>query len=150
MAKERSESSKYQSRYGGGWVSPAQYLTECLCILIAKQEKKELGDNFWQKSPWNKIFRTQITMVNRLLKEYSAEIILATMRDKRCWKMRSFGARWLLNPLLEEKQREHDAIAAQQSNTVREKTSTTEKPRKAAKKKKSLLANLRDIENDDD
>ena len=147
MAKDRSNTSRFPSRSNGGWVTPAQYLTECLCVLIAKQQKKNIGDNFWQKEPWTGIFRRQVPMANKLLKQHSADIILSVMRDRRCWKMRSFGANWLIRPLLAEKQREHDAAMAQQTETKMVKTSTTQKPQRIRLGKKSLFASLKEAEN---
>lgn len=145
MAKNRTDKSRYPSNYGGGWVSAAQYVTECLCVLIAKQEKKELQDKFWNKEPWNKIFRRQVPLAIKLLEEYHPEVVLSVLRDKKCRKIRSFGARYILDSLLKEKQREYDAKLAQQSGKTKEKTPTTQKPRKNSNNKKSLHARLRDI-----
>ncbi len=150
MAKERTDKSRFPSRYDGGWVSNAQYLTECLCVLIAKNEKKELFDNFWQKEPWTAIFRRQVPLAVKLLQIYDADIILAAMRDRRCWKMRSFGAKWLLEPLLKEKQRQYDAKAIVQKNTTTlTDTSTTKRPRRPVSTKagkKSLFTQLKNID----
>jgi len=146
MANNRTQASNFQSRYGGGFVSPPQYLTECLCILIAKAERKQLCDNFWNKAPWTSIFRRQVPLAVKLLKKHDAGVILAAMRDRRCWKMRSFGANWLLGPLLEEKQREQNAQVAQQSERTMTKTSTVAKPRRISKGKKSLFSQLKEAE----
>ena len=145
MAKQRSEKSSFPSRYDGGWVSPAQYLVECLCVLIAKCEKKNLQSNFWNNEPWKAVFRRQVPLAVKLLKEYPAKVILAAMRDRRCWKMRSFGARFMLDPLLKEKMREHKAQESQQSGEIMEKTSTVQKPQRVKRGKKSLFAILKDI-----
>lgn len=145
MAQNRSEDSRYPSNYGGGWVTPAQYLTECLCVLIAKNEKTGLLDNFWNQEPWTTIFRRQVPLAVKLLKEYPAEVILAAMRDRRCWKMRSFGARFMLDPLLKQKDRERKAKEAQQSGTTMTKTSTVQKPQRIRRGKKSLYSKLKDL-----
>jgi len=146
MAKTRTESSRFPSKWGGGWVSPSQYITECLCVLIAKRERKELDDQFWQREPWTAIFRRQVPLAVKLLREHPPEVILSTLRDRRCWKIQSFGANWLLKPLLKQKQREYDAQVAQQSNDIKTKVSTTEKPRHIARKKKSLFNQLKEAE----
>jgi predicted RNA-binding protein with PIN domain len=146
MATNRTTASRFESRYGGGFVTPAQYITECLCVLIARSNRKELQDNFWNDDEWRKTFRYQVTLANRLLKKYPPEVILATLRDRRCWKVKSFGANWLLGPILKEKQQEHDAQVAQQSETVRTKTSTVQKPRRVSTGKKSLFTQLKEAE----
>ena len=146
MAKQRSEKSRYPSQYGGGWVSAAQYLTECLCVLIAKQGKKELLDNFWNEKQWTAIFRRQAGLAAKLLKIHPPEVILNALRDRRCWKIRSFGANWLIGPLLAEKQRAYDATVAQQSDTVMTKTSTVQKPQRIPRGSKSLFSQLKEAE----
>ena len=146
MATNRTEDSRFQSNYGGGWVTPAQYLTECLCVLIAKQQRKELSDKFWNNEPWTKIFRRQVGLANKMLKKHPAKVILAAMRDRRCWKVNSFGANWAFGPLLAEKQKEHDAQVAQQTNNVPEKRSTVQKPQRIKSGKKSLFSQLKEAE----
>jgi len=146
MATNRTESSRFPSNYGGGWVTPAQYITECLCVLIAKRERKDLTDNFWNNEPWNKIFVRQVGLAGKLLKQYPAEVILATLRDRRCWKINSFGAKWLLTPLLNEKQKEYDAQQVQKPETPMKKTSTVQKPRRITTGKKSLFPQLKEAE----
>jgi len=147
MATNRTDSSRFPSRYGGGWVTPAQYITECLCVLIAKSERKELFDQFWNREPWKAIFRRQVPLAIKLLEKHPPEVVLSALRDRRCWKIRSFGANFLLRPLLIEKQREHDAILAQQKNTpALTKTSTVQKPRRIKRGKKSLMTQLKEAE----
>jgi hypothetical protein len=143
MAKQRTDTSRYPSNYGGGWISESQYLTECLCVLIAKQEGKGLEDRFWQKEPWTRIFRRQVPLVLALLKEYPSKVILNALRDRRCWKIRSFGAKWLLEPLLKQYKRTYDAEIMQQSNKIMTRTSTTQTPRRSPNKKKSLFEHLK-------
>ena len=146
MAKNRTNASRFPSNYGGGWISSAQYITECLCVLIAKRERTELFEHFWNKDPWKTIFRRQIALANKLLKQYPPEVILAVLRDQRCWKLRSFGANWLLKPLLIQKQREYDIQIAQQPTNQLTTTSTTQKPRHISTGKKSLFSRLKEIE----
>lgn len=143
MARERTETSRYPSNYGGGWITEAQYLTECLCVLIAKQEGKGLEDRFWQREPWTHIFRRQVPLALALLKDYPAKVVLNALRNRRCWKIRSFGAKWLLEPLLKEYKRTYDAETMQQSDRVMERTSTTQAPRRTSTKKKSLFEQLK-------
>ena len=47
MAKNRSDSSKYESRQGGGWITSAQFLAEVMCERYAKKNGEELVYKFW-------------------------------------------------------------------------------------------------------
>ena len=147
MAKNRTKASRFPSNYGGGWVSPGQYITECMCVLIAKRERAELFDQFWNQEPWKAIFRRQVPLAIKLLKKHPPEVVLATLRDRRCWKIHSFGANWLLKPLLTQKQREHDAKLATEPTTELVNTSTVQKPRRILTGKKSLFHQLKEAEN---
>jgi len=146
MAKDRTEDSRFQSNYGGNWVTPAQYITECLCVLIAKRERKELLNKFWNHAPWNKIFVRQVGLAGKMLKKHPAKVILAVLRDRRCWKVNSFGANWAFAPLLAEKQREYDAILAQQTGTVPTIASTVQKPQRIRSGRKSLFTQLKEAD----
>jgi len=147
MAKERSSTSRYPSNYDGGWVSASQYITECLCVLIAKRERKNLDDQFWNKEPWTAIFRRQVPLAVKMLTQHPPEVILSVLRDRRSWKVNSFGANWLLKPLLTQKQREYDAQIAQQTNKTTIKVSTIQKPRRTTPKgNKSLFSQLKEAE----
>jgi hypothetical protein len=144
MAKSRSDVSRYPSNYGGDWVTAPQYIVECLCVLIAKQEKKGLDDRFWKHEPWNSIFRRQVPLAVSLLNEYPPEVVLATLRDRRCWKVKSLGAKWLLGPILKEKLRTYRATENMEQRTLRT-TTTTDRPRQPNKNTPSLLSKLRGI-----
>jgi hypothetical protein len=146
MAEKRSDKSCFLSNYDGGFISSAQYITECLCVLIAKQKRVELRDKFWNEPYWSKLFRSQIPTANKLLKSHPPEVILAALRDKRCKKIQSLRANWLLQPILKEKQKEYDVKEAQSTGTnIRKKTSTTDKPAKrTGGKNKSLFSKLKE------
>lgn len=148
MAQDRTQASRFPSRWGGGWISPSQYITECLCVLIARQRKVELSDQFWQREPWNKIFRTQIPAAITLLKEYSPETVIATLRDQRCRKLQSLRARWLLDPILKEKAAEQKVKDTAPIVTM-EKTETIQRPtQRRSPTTKSLFTLLKEAEND--
>lgn len=142
MAKNRSDNSRFPSNKGGGWVSAAQYITECLCILIARQQKKQLGDQFWLNSPWDKIFKQQIPAAASLLKEYHPNVIIAALRDRRCWKIRSLRARYMLDPILKEKAAEQ-AVKDAAPVVIMEKMRTVQAPRQH-QGKKSIIALLKE------
>jgi hypothetical protein len=147
MSKNKTKKSCYQSKYGDCWVSPAQYITEVLCQIIANAEKKSLGDKFWNDKYWTKIFRRQVGLANKLLKDYPISVILSSLRDRQCWKIRSLGAMWLLQPILEENMKKYNSsILIEKDIEAKEKTSTIEQPRRVSGGKKSILARLKECE----
>ncbi len=52
MAKKATEHSRYESRYGGGWVAPQQILAEVMCERQAAKEKKKPSTS--KKADYNK------------------------------------------------------------------------------------------------
>jgi len=92
MAKRRSNQSTYPSRYGGGHVTIAQYITEYLCENIARSNGKELPTQFWEQEEWAKFFKTQIVLLNRqLIKKYHPRAIVKALKDPHCKRVTSFG-----------------------------------------------------------
>ncbi len=92
MSKSQTPKSNFPSRYSTGFISPQQFVVECLCELIAKQDRKKLPYKFWDLPEWNKIYRQHITVCNRLRRTYPIEVILETLKDKSIQnsKCRSF------------------------------------------------------------
>lgn len=84
MAKERTEKSKYPSRYSpGGFVTAAQYVVEMCCEKKAKKEKKDLPTQFWQLPEWQKFYKSQVNSANKLIKTYGELAVIAALKDKR-------------------------------------------------------------------
>lgn len=81
MAKSQTDKSRLPSQYANGFITKSQYLSETLCTLIARGEGKRLPYKFWELDDWRKIFRRHIVEANRLLKTYSFEAILETLKD---------------------------------------------------------------------
>jgi hypothetical protein len=149
MANKRSEKSPFQSSYGGGWVSPAQYVTERLLVKVAAQDGKDLPSKFWNLPEWSKKFRVQIQAARGLFRiGYSADAIIAALKDKRLWNVYSF--RYFTSTqkgqdILDE----HQAVfEAKQSRPVEvnEGIKQTGKPRKPVGKQKNLLGKLRELD----
>lgn len=92
MPNNRTEKSRYTSKYGGGFISQGQYLAERMCEKIAIIEKKHLGEKFWTDKEWGKTFVFQTVQANKLLKNYSFRAIMETIKDKRCGWAKSYGA----------------------------------------------------------
>ena len=144
MGKKRTGKSTFKSIYSDSFVTPAQYLTEALCFLVARQKGRDLADKFWEEKEWTKFFRRQVTLANELLKDYDIKAILAALKDYRVKnKIRSLGAKFMLVPIIEECQKK---INYQNTRIeVTPKADTTKKPRKPVGKK-SILSKLEDLE----
>lgn len=90
MAKNKSEKCPYLSNYGGGYVRPDQWITEKLCSVVAKKGSIELPDRFWRDSQWSMFFRRQVALAAVLLQDFKAEAVVAALRDKKLYHLRSF------------------------------------------------------------
>jgi hypothetical protein len=149
MANKRSEKSPFQSSYGGGWVSPAQYVTERLLVKVAAKDGTDLPSKFWNLPEWSKKFRTQIQAARSLFRiGYSAEAIIAALKDKRLWNIysfRYFTATQKGQDILDEYQAKFEAKQSRPVE-VNEGVVQTGKPRKPVGKQKNLLGKLRELD----
>ncbi len=68
MALERSDLSRYPSKYGSSrWVTAMQYLAELMCERQARRQKRVLGFGFWKSPEWAKVYAGQLAAIDRLL-----------------------------------------------------------------------------------
>jgi hypothetical protein len=153
MAAKRSGASCYPSRYGGGHVTIAQYITEYLCENIARSKKRELPPNFWEIEEWASFFKTQIVLLNRqiLSQGVHPRAVVKALKDRRSFGLNSFGGflkvpKW--TKLLAE---QHKACTAEDERESKLKTfeapdATKDKPR-IKPGKTSILSTLRYIYN---
>tara|TARA_R110000824_G_scaffold9415_4_gene42135 strand:+ start:27629 stop:28072 length:444 start_codon:yes stop_codon:yes gene_type:complete len=147
MGKKRTGKSTFKSIYSDGFVTPAQYLTEALCFLIARKRGQNLSDKFWEDAEWAKFFRHQVSLANELLQEYDIKAILSALKDRRIKnKIRSLGAKFMIVPVIKEYQKKLN-YQNNRDLEVTPKAETTEKPRKPIGNK-SILSRLRDIDNE--
>lgn len=140
MSKNRTEKSRYQSQYGGGWITAPQRLGEMACERIA--EGSPLGPNFWRRKQWSGVFRREVTHANKLLASFAIEAIMRAWNSPRGRIIRSLGAPFL-RPLIEEEQRK---FAAEEKRIDRaplpETINTLEKPRPSRRHGKSIREKL--------
>ncbi len=100
MAKNRSEKSRYLSRYApSGYVTAAQYISELMC---ERKAKGDLPIRFWKIPEWIKYYKSQITACNKLLSKYDEQHILAALKTKQGKRIYSLRVNWL--PELIEKE----------------------------------------------
>ena len=142
MSKNRTDKSKYPSRYSpDGWVSAPQYITEFVCEKKAQKENKELPIKFWEISEWRKYFRYQITIANKLLKDFPEEAIIAALKDRRCWKTYS-----LRSPFLQSIIKEKGALIKDREATEYEIVEKESIKHKTNNNKKSIISKLRELD----
>jgi len=144
VPENQSDKSRYQSHYGGGYVSPAQYIAELLCERIAASKGKNLTVKFWNSNEWKKPFIVQLLAANSLLKIYKPQAIIAGLR--RSPKTYSLHAKWLDDIFQEE---EAKLIEASTENVIvinKQDNEVIEKPRETFNQEKSKLAKLRELD----
>jgi len=154
MGKNQTEKSRWPSQYGTNddgsprYITAAQYCIEQLCALIAHQNKQTLPPEFWKADKkWARFFSQQSKPVNALINKYGAEAVVAALKDKRCKRMRSFRATFIIEPVIQRKKKEIDALNKQALAEAVETVSTTSEPRKPSKPRgQSLFGKLREIE----
>lgn len=149
MAAERSEKSPFESKYGGGWVTAAQYLAEGMVARQARTKGADVPHRFWNKPQWKRDFLVQLRHAASLLMLYDAEAIIRVLRagGKKAFTL---SAPWL-DPLF---QVEHDRLLKErerrQSETVEQAPQTlptkSEPPREAFTKQTSPLDKLRKLD----
>lgn len=98
MPKQQTEKSRYPSRYSPGkFVSAAQYITEFICEAKARKEQTSLPIRFWELPDWKKYYQFQVTICNRLLKQFKAAAILAALKNPKAKYIYSLQAPFLKN-----------------------------------------------------
>ena len=153
MAVNRSKVSCYPSRYDGGHVTIAQYITEYLCENIARSKGRELPPKFWEIEEWASFFKTQIVLLNRQIlgNGIHPRAVVKALKDKRCWGLNSFGGflkvkKW--NALLVE----HNARCLKEDEReskleVFEAPDATKQQPRVPQGKIHILTTLREIDN---
>lgn len=142
MAKKRSENSKYESRHGGGWITPAQFLAELMCERFAKKNGQDIPPKFWYKDPWKKEFFKQLSIANRLLEKYDPAIVSKALRSPEGKKIFSLGAPWL------KKLIDYEEYKFKEVNTEKVEDSKILPTKQSFVYKKSTISKLKDIENE--
>lgn len=95
MAENRTAKSCFPSRFGKGWITAAQYISELVCERRFKHEGKDVIPEFWNKPDWAKTFQYQIRLANALLKIYSDRAILNALNSKEGTSIFSLNNRFL-------------------------------------------------------
>jgi hypothetical protein len=155
VAQNKTEKSCYQSRFGSGWITGAQFLAENMCSRKSRAGfGGELPHKFWKDKYWEKQLQLQLLHANKLLKQFDISDILVALKHPDAKRLYSLGLHSVLNPLIErernlrisrEKQQENSKIDLVQWSEV--EIDINQQPRKPFASHKSSLQKLRDLEN---
>ena len=150
MADNRTEKSCYESRFGGGWITAAQYLAENMVARRARSEKTSLPPKFWEIDKWKKDFLLQIRHANTLLADFCLDAILRTLRNSRCKNVYSLGLKSVIMPVLKDEQaRIKTQMRKLEEMPVVEEVvlpAVAEPPRPSFQSRNSMLSKLRGLE----
>lgn len=152
MAKERTEKSKYKSRYSpNGWVTAAQYIIELVCERKAQNEERDLPVKFWNLSEWEAYFKKQLRRCHALLKKYDEKAIIRALKDQRASRIYSLHAPWL-EPVIIDHQKTVD-IEKKNRETATIQTPTNRqtihsKPRQR-RKTQGIVGKLRELDDEE-
>lgn len=145
MAKERTENSKYKSRYSDSFIGEAQYITEMICEKRAQKLKKELPRQFWNLPEWKKFFQQQVLAANSLLKLYDAKTIITVLKNPSTFNVMSLRAPQL-EPLFDAEKRRSNLKAKAPAKPEITVSDAVEQPRPAFSQKKSVLNKLKELD----
>lgn len=147
MSKQRTELSKYKSPSTGDFCTPAQYIAELICQKQAKHEKLgTLPYKFWNTPKWKKIYIRQVSLANKLIKEYGEEPVIKFVSSKTGSKTISLGARNVRSDI-EKIKFSLDNAPRRDTIEVIETPSASFAPRKTFGSK-TLIQRLKEVEND--
>ena len=136
---------KYPSRYSSGkQVGAAQYIAELACEKMAKRNKKELPQKFWNIPEWKKSYKSQLLAARGLLKIYSEVAIIRALNSSRAFGIYSLRAPQL-DDIIKEQQRLLDIEKEKPKTTEVKRADTTSKPRDSIVKKTNL-GKLRELD----
>lgn len=120
MAKQRTEKSKYPSRYSpNGFVTAAQWVVEFVCEKKAKREKKDLPIQFWKIPEWQTFYRSQVNTANSLIKKHGEKAVIAALRNPKTAWMYSLRAPGFEGFVVDEK-RKLDVLASKDTGETRD------------------------------
>lgn len=83
MSEFRTDHSRHKSITTQIFCSDAQYLAEFMCVRIADKRREYLQPNFWNELCWKATYQQQVLAANNLLKAYSFEAIINTVKQRQ-------------------------------------------------------------------
>jgi len=133
MAKQRTEKSKYISKYSEPgnpeYLDDNKYLIEIILERVAIRDGKKLPILYWKKKEWLREFLAQLKHAKYLLDKYELKAVLWALNHRRCKKIYSLGLKSVIEPLCVEGQK----VVSSKNNNINidiVEIDTTQKPRK--------------------
>lgn len=101
MAKQRTEKSRYPSKYSpNSWVTGPQYILELICERKAGRDKIDLPIKFWNLPEWAGYYKSQLRVCHKLVKKYNEKAIINMLTEKKtCFSLRP---KWVESLILNE------------------------------------------------
>jgi len=96
--------AKYKSITTPITCSAAQYLAEYMCVRMAKKDKKQLSERFWNTDAWKLTYKKQLLAANNLLKVYEFQAILNALELKSSQWICSLWAKNLTEIIVREQE----------------------------------------------
>lgn len=143
MADQR----KYDSAYGGGQITAAQFLAEFMVARLARVKGVRLPLKFWNLPAWKRTYRLQLLHAYSVLKLYSPEAVSRALRSPEGKKAFSLNAPWL-DALFQAEQEKQLVSAVSESASQGEDlpANLPSAPRPAFIPKASVLSKLRGLD----
>jgi hypothetical protein len=149
MAAKETEHSRYKSKFGGGFITAAQFLAEMMCERVEGRKGKHLRWKFWDLPAWKKRYLAQVLQAQRLLKEYDASAIFRALRTREGKVVYSLSAKFLLPMIVAEQDKldlQKAARAKMSPPPGPPPVETKWTPPPSFAEKKSIIYKLREVE----
>ena len=97
----------FQSKYGGGNVTPAQYIIELICTKKAfmSKSKQTLSHKFWSDPEWATFFKRSLRQVHKILRSYEALAVVGALNDPKSGMKWSLYSEFMINLIKEHSKR---------------------------------------------
>ena len=150
MAKNKSNSSRYPSRYspkvdkdGFAWVTGRQYIIELICENKAAKDSKELPRAFYDLPEWQEFYQAQINnrSLGKLIQTHGIEKIISFLMENK--HIMSLRPKWVHNKL-----DEYSYVSKKRSDSTEIKDYSFDKKERFSSNndKKSIISKLEDLE----
>lgn len=146
MAKNRSDKSRYKSPSTGEYCTAAQYIAELMCQRMAENENEgSLAYKFWNTEKWNKAYKHQLVLANRLVKNHDERAIIKVLKSNRGRNI--FSLRFPnLEEMIKQAEKEVKKLDEKEDVIKHEENQTHLKRRRFGKE--SELSKLRKMDNE--
>lgn len=76
MPERQTDLSRYRSPSTGDYCTASQYIAEIICQRVANKDKiGALPYKFWNLPKWKKLYIRQVSLANKLVKEYGDDFV---------------------------------------------------------------------------